>query len=269
MTRKPITIKIQRAVVSNKAFHLICLACGLLSVTFFFSAFLACGFIPPTKPTWTTAHLVGHYKKYHLGMRAGASLMSLSGVFYVPYSALISSQMRRIPGVPYIVHTIQMNAASGGVFTFILPSVILAVAAYRQDRPDQTYILLNDFFWILALMTWPIFMVQNWCFAYAILCDTRERPLIPTYVGIVNFIAPIVFSPGLGVHAVKSGPIAWNGVLTFWLPGVTFGIQVVIDTWSLYRSILTVDEGDEGLLQQHVESSDTSKVAIETLESRV
>lgn len=200
-------------------------------------------------------------------MRAGASLMGLSGMFYVPYSALISSQMRRIPKVPFIVHQLQLNAASGGVFTFILPPVILAVAAYRQDRPDSTIILMNDFFWILALMTWPIFLVQNWCFAYAILCDDRQRPLIPTYVGIINIIAPIIFAPGIAVHAVHTGPVAWNGVLTFWLPGVAFGIQVIIDSWSLYNAIQTPEDFDEDSSQEHDGSIDTSTSAIQTLET--
>jgi hypothetical protein len=101
--------------------------------------------------------------------------------------------------------------------------------------------MMNDAFWIFAVMPFPSFITQNWAFAYAILCDDRSRPLFPRYVGVVNVIAPLSFSPALGLHCVKSGVIAWNGALTFWLPAVCFGLQFGVDAFSLFNAVKIED----------------------------
>lgn len=75
----------------------------------------------------------------------------ISGGFYLPFSAAISNQIRRIPGCPYLIHQVQLASASAGVWTFMLPGIVLCIASFRPDRPPETTQMLNEFFWIVAL----------------------------------------------------------------------------------------------------------------------
>lgn len=84
-------------------------------------------------------------------IRAGGAILMISGGFYLPFSAAISNQIRRIPRCPYMIHQLQLSSASAGVWTFILPGVVLCIASFRPDRPPAITQMLNEFFWIVAL----------------------------------------------------------------------------------------------------------------------
>ncbi|KAH8807538.1 hypothetical protein F5884DRAFT_880682, partial [Xylogone sp. PMI_703] len=171
--------------------------------------------------------------------------MIFSGMFYLPYTVLMSIQMDRIPGIPRGLSLLQVASGAASIFTFSLPAMVLALAAYRPERPAEMTQLLNDMFWLFAIMPWPTFVTQNWAFACAILLDTRPQPLLPKYMALLNVIAPISFAPSLGLHFVKSGVVAWNGGLGFWTPGVAFSIQFLLDAYCLYRAIGR-DDVEEG-----------------------
>jgi hypothetical protein len=79
-------------------------------------------------------------------------------------------------------------------------------------------------------------MVQNFAFVYAIILDTRERPLFPKWLIPFNIIMPILFAFATGVHCHMSGPLAWDGVITFYIVGFTFLVQLVTDAVCLALS---------------------------------
>ena len=163
--------------------------------------------------------------------------MLLSGMFYACYVAVISAQMRRIPGVPDAAVYTQLAAGAFACLTFLVPSLLLEWVAFRPDRnpvDTQTY---NDLFWIMLVMPWPPFMAQNYAFAYAIFTDHRERPLFPRWLAYLNIWAPLVFSPAILLPFFKSGPFFWGGIFVFWLPGVVFTIQFIANVTMLLRAI--------------------------------
>ena len=104
----------------------------------------------------------------------------------------------------------------------------------------QTIINADWSQWLVAFMPWPTFMVQNFAFAYAIVVDTRKKALFPKELAIVNILMPILFSFATGMHTVYSGPFAWNGVITFYIIGFTFLIQVCVD--SVYLALAAREE---------------------------
>jgi hypothetical protein len=56
-----------------------------------------------------------------------------------------------------------------------------------------------------------------------ILRDESPRPLLPRWLGYLNLWCAIGSLPAAGVYFVQDGPLAWNGLLSFWLPAVCFG----------------------------------------------
>ncbi|KAF2816729.1 uncharacterized protein BDZ99DRAFT_375155 [Mytilinidion resinicola] len=211
--------------------------CGIICSIMFMLAFVAADFISPIKPWWDAEQTAHHYQAHTTRVRAGAAILVVSGMFYLPFSAVISNQMRRIPNLHYMVHQLQLASAAAGVWTFILPGIILAATSYRPYRPVEITQSMNDFFWICAFMPWPTFIAQNFAFSYAIIVDPRKRPLFPKELAIVNIVVPILFTPAIGIHCTYTGSVAYNGAMTFWVPGVTFCLQLVIDAWYLFLSI--------------------------------
>ncbi|CAK7213179.1 hypothetical protein SBRCBS47491_001714 [Sporothrix bragantina] len=215
--------------MSNTAVQQLGGICGGVSGVMFILAFVVADFIPPTNPLWDAETLAAFYVDHITRIRAGAALLMISGGFYLPFSAAISYQIRRIPRLPYMIHQLQLASAAAGIWTFMLPGIVLAITSYRPDRPAEITLALNDFFWIVALMPWPTFMVQNFSFAYAIVLDNRTRPLFPKELAIVNIIMPIIFAFASGIHTVKSGALAYNGAFAFYVIGFTFVVQLIVD----------------------------------------
>lgn len=72
-------------------------------------------------------------------------------------------------------------------------------------------------------------MVQNFAFVYAIMLDERPKPLFPKWLIPFNIVIPILFAFATGIHTVKTGPLAWNGVLAFYIVGFSFVVQLIVD----------------------------------------
>lgn len=218
-------------------FQRICAVSGIICPLLFFGAFIAAGFIPPLAPSSSVSEIAAHYRQHANGIRLGAGIMLLSGMFYAAYTALMSGQMQRIRGVHQTVVFTQLAAGAFACLTFLVPAMFFAVTAFRPDRTPELTLMLNDMSWIFLVMPWPPFMVQNFAFAFAILCDRAARPILPRWLAYLNIWAPIVFTPGIVLQFFKSGPFAWNGIFVFWIPATVFVIQFAFNAVWLLRAI--------------------------------
>ncbi|POR33836.1 Uncharacterized protein TPAR_05967 [Tolypocladium paradoxum] len=231
----------QSAIMSPRTFQYACAASGILMLIFTLAAFAASGFLPPLPPSWTAEQAVEHYRDHEKGIRAGVALLAVSGMFYLGLTAAMSAQLRRIPNLPYA-------AGAACAAFFVMSGLILAVANYRLDRSAEITQALNDLFWFIVVMTWPVFTAQSIAIAYAIVIDCRPKPLFPKPIAMVNIMASILYVPGIAVHCVKTGPLAWNGSVSFWIPLCAFGVQTVIDCICLVRAVSTETEmGEKGV----------------------
>ncbi|KAJ3476545.1 hypothetical protein NLG97_g9096 [Lecanicillium saksenae] len=88
-------------------------------------------------------------------------------------------------------------------------------------------------------MPYQPLMMQSWSFAYAILYDTSEKPIFPKALAVVNIAAPIIYIPALAVHCFFTGPLAWNGAYNFWVAGIVYVVQLLVDCFSLWQAAST------------------------------
>lgn len=220
-------------------FQRFCAWSGVICVTLFFVAFACAGFIPPLKPHSSAQEIADHYRDNTTGIRIGGVVMLLSGMFYACYVAVISAQMRRIPGVPRAAVYTQLAAGAFACLTFLIPAMLLEWVAFRPDRLPEDTQAYNDLFWIMLVMPWPPFMAQNFAFAYAIFTDPRDHAeaLFPRWLAYLNVWAPIIFTPAILLPFFKSGPFSWAGIFVMWIPATVFIIQFVANTAMLLRAI--------------------------------
>lgn len=223
--------------MNQMIFQRACAWSGVICVTMFFTAFALAGFIPPLSPSLTAEAVSEHYMNHRTGVRIGAGLMLISGMFYAAYTAVISAQMRRIPGVHTTVVYTQLAAGAFACLTFLIPAMLFVVTAFRPERSPELTQLLNDMSWIILVMPWPPFMTQNFAFAFAIFTDPRRVPLFPRWLAYLNIWAPIIFTPSLLLPFFKAGPFAWSGIFVIWIPAIVFIIQFVANMLMLLRAI--------------------------------
>ncbi|KAI0849535.1 membrane protein [Daldinia vernicosa] len=208
---------------------------GLLLV-----ALAACGFLPPISPSWDATQTAQHYRDHQKGIRAGAALMIISSLFYVPYTLVVSAQMQRIPNLHPVIISIQSAAGSTSMYTLMISGLLLAINAYRLDRSVEITQMMNDMFWFVWVSTWPTFIVQFIAFASAVIVDRRPQPLFPKPLAIFNIFVSIIAIPGnVSAHCVKTGPLAWNGAMGFWTPGMSWVVLAAAEFVCLIRAIST------------------------------
>lgn len=223
--------------MNKNKFEIVCAWSGTICMLLFFAGLVLSDFIPPLSPSLTADQVAAHYREHASGIRAGMDLMLLSGMFYAAFTAGMSGQMRRIPGVNHTAVYTQLVAGAFACLTFLVPAMLFEVTAFRPERSPEITQTLNDMSWIITVIPWPPFMTQNFSLAYAILGDRRSQPLFPRWIGYLNIWAPISFTPGVLLPFFKSGPFAWSGVLVFWIPAAIFGAWFLIMTAHLLKAI--------------------------------
>ena len=216
----------------------LCAWSGIVAIVLFFAAFFIAHFVPPPGPYLTQEQVAAMYQQNATGIRVGMVCMMASTMFVSPVVAVISIQMKRMEGATPILAYTQMSTGTVGIVTLLLPPIMFLITAFRPDRaPELTY-LMNDICWFMTAIAWPPFVMQYITVAIAILRDKRPQPLFPRWVGFFNIWIAVLFLPGGWLLAFfKSGPFAWNGIFTFWLPGGLFAVWFVVMLIALLPAI--------------------------------
>jgi hypothetical protein len=184
----------------------------------------AAGFFPPHLPTASAAEIAAIYTRDAAGIRFGMIVIMIAGALYMPFTAAIAAQMRRIEHAktPVLTYT-QLGAGIATILLFLTPALIWSVAAFRPDRPAEITQALNDLGWFFFVMPFVLGFTQNLALGFTIIGDKRARPVFPRWLGFLNFWIAVLFVPGCLLTFFKTGPFAWNGLIAFWIPAAIFG----------------------------------------------
>ncbi|KAL7621953.1 hypothetical protein AAE478_007454 [Parahypoxylon ruwenzoriense] len=232
-------------VPSPQAFQYACVYSAIPLAICLFVGLLAPGFLPPPPPSWSAEQTVNYYRDHEKGIQAGAALLVCCSFFYLAFTVAISNQLQRIPNLHYTAKALQLVAGGISSTTFLWAGLILALADYRLERNIETTQLLNDLFWFFLVMGTPHLVAQYFAFGYSIFVDNSPKPQFPKAMGILNMITSVLFlPPAVAVHIVKTGPMAWDGAVSFWLPLVVWAIQMVLDFFFLVRGMSLSAERD-------------------------
>ena len=222
---------------AQMTFQRVCALGGVVCVVLFFLGLLIAGFLPPMAPTLSAEQVSAYYTEHANAIRLGAAMVFVASMLYASFTAVISGQMRRIPGVHPTVLNAQLAAGSFACVTFLVPALLFAVTAFRPERSPDATLLLNDMSWIILVMPWPPFMVQYFAFAFAIFSDKRETPLFPRWLAYFEIWVALLFTPATVLSFFREGPFAWNGVFVFWVPATVFTAGFIVNTIYLLKAI--------------------------------
>jgi hypothetical protein len=69
-----------------------------------------------------------------------------------------------------------------------------------------------------------------------VLQDSRDTPALPRWSAYLNIWAALGVAPGSLVVFTHTGPVAWNGIIAFWLLCVSFITWMAVMTWLMLRA---------------------------------
>jgi hypothetical protein len=231
--------------------EIVAAGCGIVFMLGLLGGLLAAGFLPPPSPHGSAAAIARTYTAHTTRIRGGVIFASIACALLVPWYAVIAVHLRRIERAHRLLTYTFILAAAGGMMDFILPLLFMETAAFRPA--DAQFVQhLNDLGWICLVAGGPIFAVQAAVVAVAILQDQRQRPVFPRWSGYLSLWCVLLFEPGVFAVFFKTGPLAWRGVLSFWVPAAAFGVWIVALTVIVITSPgeqlgMVGDEGVGGL----------------------
>ena len=199
--------------------HRVGVWCGVgFLVMYLLGLWVLADFVPAHNPQASAEQIAEIYRAHNARIKLGMDFVMFAAALYLPWVASWSAMIRRMEGPDSFLSNCQLLGGLASSMFFVLPALIWQVAAYRIDRPASEIRMLNDVGWILTVTSVPPFLIQFLPFAAAILIQKSSPGLLPRWLGYASLWACVLYSPAVAAYFFKSGPLAWNGLLSFWIP---------------------------------------------------
>lgn len=190
---------------------------------FFIGMVLLAGWIPLPSPDDSAAEVAAMYREDTDTIRAGLALIFVGTIGFILYAATIASQCRRIQGAPTAARYAQLGSIGASTILIVVPIIIWFTAAYRPEtRSPESLQLLNDLGWIMFIVGFVPFVAWVWSVGLAILSDESETPVYPRWAGFLCMLLGTLQIPPVLLVFFKTGPFAWNGLMSWWVPATDF-----------------------------------------------
>lgn len=215
---------------------------------FLLAYFLFPVFDAPLSPTMTPEQVAAFFADNVTGILGVAILCNLIACSLVPLFAVTAVQISRIGTSSNVFTYAYMLCVGVGLTAFILADYCWGMAAFRPERDPQLISLLNDMAWFFFIAPVGTIVVQNLCLAISIYLDARPDPIFPRWVAHFNVATAALLIPSAFSLLYKTGPLAWDGTLSFTLRLSVFAVYVVVMFIVLLRVVDRQGEEQEALV---------------------
>jgi hypothetical protein len=194
-------------------------------------------FAPPLSPTMTPEQVAEFFRDYNTGILGVVILCNLIAGSLVPLFAVTAVQMSRTATSSSVFTYAYVICVGVATTAFILADYCWGVAAFRPDRDPQLISLLNDMAWFFFIAPVGAIVVQNLCLAVSIYLDDQAEPIFPRWVAHFNIAVSVLLIPSAFSILFKTGPLAWNGGVSFTLRIAVLAVYLVVMFLVLLRIV--------------------------------
>ncbi|UXA16678.1 hypothetical protein [Mycobacterium sp. SMC-4] len=195
------------------------------------------GFRPPMSPLLGADEVATFYQANTAWIRFSQVTFNLCGILILPFFMVIVTQMKRM-SQSHVLAYCYLTAVVSGATIFALSNIFFLVAAFRPERDPNLVMLLNDLAWIVFIAPVGMVVAQFLLLALAVYLDTGPGAVFPRWVGHYSLATAVTMVPAAGAAVMQSGPLAWDGLLAFWLRNVAFAAFVVVMFFVLRKAVL-------------------------------
>lgn len=205
----------------------LCIRVGLLFLPLFWLGLIVAGWFPPPSPGLTVAEVQRMFAQDRARIRVGVLILTLAAPLLAFYGAALTHQIRRNVGAGSPLATAQSLVAACLILEFIFPQMVWQAGAFRSERSPELVQLCYDIGWLMYIGVVGTAIVQMALCGIAILGDRRPEPLLPRWTAYICFWSAIGVAGGSFCVFFQAGPLAWNGLIAFWLLAVAFFVWML------------------------------------------
>jgi hypothetical protein len=222
----------------NRTVHKFCAWSGTLCLITMAVGFIAiAGFVPTRSPSQSAMETAQFIIEHRDRIRWGMIVSMFSSSLLMTFAVSMAIHMRRIEGRFPALAMIQFGLGAIFVLEFIYLLFFWQTATFRVDRAPELIQLLNDMAWIPFVGLTSTAFVQVSCFGIAVLMDRRNHPIFPRWLGYYNLWVALMFTPGTFNVFFHGGPLAWNGLVAWYLPLTVFATWLIINSIYLSKAV--------------------------------
>jgi hypothetical protein len=185
----------------------------------------------------TAEQVADFYAQNTTMIRFSMITFNLCAIMLFPFFMTIVVQMKRMSLPSHVLAYSYLAAASTGATLFAIADIFWLIAAYRPARDPQLLLLLNDMAWLVFIAPVGSFVVQNLCLALGVYLDARAQPIFPRWVAHFSLLTAAAMTQAACAVIFKSGPLAWDGAISFWLRIVAFALYIVVMFFVVWAAI--------------------------------
>jgi len=191
------------------------------------------GFVHPMPPTWSAEQVAAFYRDPANLPRIRYSMIVFNwfGVGMIPFLTLIVGQIGRMAHRTPILKYCYLGCLTGGPTLFFIADLFWLLAAFRPERPPELTQMFNDLAWITFIGQVGFLIGQCVFLALAIYLNRQPRPVFRPWVAHFNLLIAAALAPASFVALALTGPIAWDGLLSFWVRNAAIALWIVVMTW--------------------------------------
>jgi hypothetical protein len=204
------------------------------------------GFLPPMSPNLTADQVAAFYRDHTAAVQFSMVTYDLLGVMLIPFFMVIVVQMKRMATQSHVFAYCYLTAAVSGATIFALANIFYLVAAFRPDRNPELTMLLNDMAWITFIAPVGMIVGQNLLLGLAVYFDGGPNPVFPRWVAPFSIATAVAIAPAALAAVVKTGPLAWDGLVSFWLRNGAYATFLVV-MFFVVRAALHRQAVEEGV----------------------
>lgn len=203
-----------------------------LSLTWVAAWLLFPGFSPPMSPTMAVEEVAAFYRDPSNITRTRISMVLFNWfcVGTIPFLALVVTQINRMAHQTPIWSFAFLGCMAGGPTLLFTADLFWLVAAFRPERDAALTQLYNDIAWVTFTAQAGFLVAQCIFLAVAIYLDRQAKPVFRSWVAHFNLLVAAAILPATFGATVTDGPIAWNGIASFWLKNSAVAAWLLVMT---------------------------------------
>jgi hypothetical protein len=190
----------------------------------------------PPDFAWSPVQTAQYYTVHRTGFLVGITLCELAMAAYVTWTVQLGVMLWRLDSGARVKAIAASACGLATPFLLAMDLVFFAVAAYRptQTNPDVTQ-AVSDIAWIGSELFWPI-LATEMVLVGAIMLRSRGRAgAFPAWLGWYTLFAAVAEVFQFAIIFTKSGPLAPDGVLSWYTAVGTWGFWAIATSITMYR----------------------------------
>ena len=221
--------------------------CGFVFIAAFFCLWgLLARNISPFPPHASPQAVWDHYKHLRLPIMIGMSVCLTMSAFYMAWSVAVARVMERIEGPGGVLSKLEMMGGTITCAPLMTACAMWLTAAHEIDNIDPGVAhMLYWMGWLLIDLAYFVTSFQIAAASIVFMRDKREKKLVPDAVSWWGWITFASFFVVSAIPFVKDGPLAFNGVISFWIAFFTWFFWIPGLSYFVIRAIDRIKAEDE------------------------